>query len=109
MDSALADVLEDLLRIIEAHDQNLDWTATWNTTEEMIAELRDHLSRLRLGDLSRLDRLRLLFLPTGALQEVSLSSGWAGAYLKLAARFDQGYGRGPDHGRRRAGGDVQGP
>ena len=98
MDRGLAEILEDLLRLVEAHDQNLDWAATWDTTEEMIAELRDHLSRVRLGDFSQLGRLTYLFLPTGALQEVSISSGWAEEYLALAARFDRVSGRGPDSG-----------
>jgi hypothetical protein len=30
----------------------------------------------------------VLFAPTGPLQELSLSSGWADDFLKLASRFD---------------------
>lgn len=86
MGSALADVIEDVLWLLEAHDQDVTWTATWDTAEEMIADLRDHLSKVRLGDFSRLDQLKFLFLPTGPLQEVSVSSGWAEEYLTLAAR-----------------------
>jgi hypothetical protein len=31
----------------------------------------------------------VLFLPTGPIQEVSLSSGWAQEFLDLADRYDQ--------------------
>ncbi|WP_194814929.1 hypothetical protein [Nocardia sp. XZ_19_385] len=33
--------------------------------------------------------LVVLFAPTGPLQDLSISSGWAERYLELAARFDQ--------------------
>ncbi|WP_314172575.1 hypothetical protein [Streptomyces winkii] len=85
----LADVVEDVLRVLGAHEQNVDWTARWATSEEMTAELRDHLARLRREDFSRLAQLKSLFLPTGPLQEVSLSSGWGAEYLTLATRFDR--------------------
>jgi hypothetical protein len=32
--------------------------------------------------------LSILFAPTGPIQEVSLSSGWGGEFLKLASTFD---------------------
>lgn len=31
----------------------------------------------------------LLFAPTGSLQEVSLSSGWAETFLKVAERYEE--------------------
>ena len=42
---------------------------------------------LPLDDAGR-DRLQLLFAPTGALQETSLSSGWGEEFVALATRFD---------------------
>jgi hypothetical protein len=33
--------------------------------------------------------LRVLFAPTGPIQEVSLSSGWAWEFLATAERFDR--------------------
>lgn len=32
--------------------------------------------------------LRVLFAPTGPIQEVSLSSGWGDEFVRLADRFD---------------------
>jgi len=41
--------------------------------------------------------MRVLFAPTGPIQEVSLSSGWGDAFLKIAEQFDRAaeraYGR----------------
>lgn len=36
-----------------------------------------------------IDELRVLFLPTGPLQETAMSNGWAEEYLALATRFDE--------------------
>ena len=35
--------------------------------------------------------IRVLFAPTGPIQEVSLSSGWGHEFIKLAERFDKEY------------------
>ena len=35
------------------------------------------------------DEVELLFAPTGALQELSISNGWGEVYLKLSAEFDR--------------------
>ncbi|MEM9367524.1 MAG: hypothetical protein AAGD07_16145 [Planctomycetota bacterium] len=34
------------------------------------------------------DKLTFLFLPTGPLQETSMSNGWADEFLTLSAEFD---------------------
>jgi hypothetical protein len=82
-------VLEDVLKIVETRTQNVDWAGGWwDEAGDMVADLRDHLSRLRRADTSRMDELRTLFLPTGPLQDVSISSGWGTRYVELAARFD---------------------
>jgi hypothetical protein len=46
------------------------------------------LSQLKAGEFPSADSLRVLFLPTGPIQEVSVSSGWGDAFLELANRFD---------------------
>jgi hypothetical protein len=43
---------------------------------------------LEAGQLPHKLELAVLFAPTGPMQEVSLSSGWAQEFLALAARFD---------------------
>lgn len=86
-------VLADVLKIVESENQDVTWAgAWWDEPRDMVSDLRNHLARLRKGDTSRMAELRLLFLPTGPLQEVSISSGWSTRYLKLAAQFDAATG-----------------
>jgi hypothetical protein len=81
-------VLADVLRIVETEPQDVGWASAWDEAGDMVSDLRDHLSRLQRGDTSRMPELNALFLPTGPLQEVSISSGWGSRYLDLADRFD---------------------
>jgi hypothetical protein len=50
-----------------------------------LAEVDSHLATLERGVVPDLS---VLFLPTGPLQEISLSSGWSAEFLRLAERFD---------------------
>ena len=87
--SGVVAVLEDVLKIVETETQDVSWAGGWwDEPADMTADLRDHLSRLRQADTSRMAELKVLFLPTGPLQEVSISSGWGTRFLDLAARFD---------------------
>ena len=45
--------------------------------------------RVENGDLQALDRLEILFAPTGMLQEVSTDSGWGDEFLDVASDFDR--------------------
>ncbi len=64
------------------------WSA-WDDTEEAVAEIDGHIAAIERGDVSKLDDLNVLFLPTGSIQEVSLSSGWGEEFCDLASRFDK--------------------
>lgn len=94
MDAETADllrVLEKVLHIVTTFEQDVTWNSGWDTPADMVTELQAHADRLRSGDLSKLDDLRFLFLPTGPLQEVSISSGWAEVFLTLSEHFDHAY------------------
>lgn len=80
-------VVEDVLAIVEAEPQDVTWSR-WDEPEEMVADVRNHVALLRRGDVSQVPELKMLFAPTGSLQEVAISSGWGERYLRLAARFD---------------------
>jgi hypothetical protein len=88
MDSPLVELIDEILMILSATPQDVVWSH-YGDEEELVADLRDHADRLRQGDRSRLPDLRVLFLPTGALQEIAISSGWSDRYLSLASRFDR--------------------
>jgi hypothetical protein len=62
--------------------------SSWADAPAALAELVRHITAIEAGRLPpRLD-LAVLFAPTGPIQEVSLSSGWANEFLDVAARFD---------------------
>ena len=47
------------------------------------------INRLNAGALPEKMSVSLLFAPTGPLQEVSLSSGWGEAFLRVASRYEE--------------------
>lgn len=91
--AAISEVVAEVVALVETRPQDLGWTQ-WDDQPTMVADLHDHIRRLRTDDASRVDELRVVFAPTGSLQEASISSGWAETYLVLAARFDAAVDRG---------------
>ena len=82
----LLDVLARVRELIALPGNEFAWS-TWDDADEALAEFDALVDGIRLG--GRPPELRLLFLATGPLQEVSISSGWAVEFLELAARFDE--------------------
>ncbi|MBI3407004.1 MAG: hypothetical protein HY040_01425 [Planctomycetes bacterium] len=100
LDEAIA-VLEEVVEFLRQPTTDVVWSK-YECVEDAQAEVDAHLTKLRAEDLSTLNDLRLLFAPTGSLQEISLNSGWGVRFLALAARFDRAMEkrtRGPSSGR----------
>ena len=57
-------------------------------TAEVVEILNRGIESLERGEELNRDELKLLFAPTGALQETSMDNGWAEEYLRLSERFD---------------------
>ena len=74
--------------LVARPDNNFVWSP-WNDTGAALGEIDALLERVSLGSSADSNDLRRLFAPTGPLQELSLSSGWGEAYLKLAERMDE--------------------
>lgn len=64
---------------------------TWSAWRDQSVALSDWDGVIACAEARTLDVADMadFFAATGSLQEVSLSSGWADAFLKLAARFDK--------------------
>ncbi|MEV6275504.1 hypothetical protein [Nocardia sp. NPDC051832] len=82
----LLEVLAMTRRFIELPDNDFSW-AGWADTEEALAEFDRLVAEVRRG--GRPFMLRVLYAPTGPLQELSISSGWADEYVDLAGQFDR--------------------
>ena len=85
----LLGVLDTAIELLQLSGNDFSWSG-WETSEEAVTELRElqDILRMRALPIHRYD-IALLFAPTGPLQEVSLSSGWATSFLKLVKKYDQ--------------------
>lgn len=84
----LISILEEARRALGAPENDFAWS-WWSDRDEAWRELDAILDELRSGTLPEPLTLRVLFAPTGPIQEVSISSGWGDAFIVLADRFDR--------------------
>jgi hypothetical protein len=75
-------------RVLLANPENDFSWSSWEDSSDALEEIDGLLSQLKAGEFPSADSLRVLLLPTGPIQEVSVSSGWGDAFLELANRFD---------------------
>ena len=59
-----------------------------NSIGEIVAILNRGISCIQSGTELNRDELKLLFAPTGALQETAIQNGWSAEYRLLSQRFD---------------------
>jgi hypothetical protein len=62
------------------------WMA--GSLEELTAQLRAAVAAIESGTPVNRDELRLLFAPTGPLQDLSIDNGWGDEFLSLAQQMD---------------------
>jgi hypothetical protein len=83
----LVNVLREARALLALPGNDFAWSS-WADAPAALAELDRLIAAVASGPLPpRLD-LMVLFAPTGPMQEVSLSSGWADEFLALSTRFD---------------------
>ena len=85
------EILGETVEIIRSTEMDVVWSG-YDTVDQVVSDLTDHINRLNKRDLSRWRYLELLFAPTGALQEISLSR--VGSHQRLVLMVletEQGY------------------
>jgi dATP pyrophosphohydrolase len=80
-------LLNEIKEFIRVRDTNMLWTI-FDTEKDFLKELDIHIERIQNNDFSSFEQLISLFLPTGDLQEIALSSGWGEEYLVISKKFD---------------------
>lgn len=85
---ALIQVLEAVQDLVSLPDNDFSWSA-WEDSGEALVEIELLIQYLRQGWVPAQAKVAVLFAPTGPLQELSLSSGWAEAFLKVAEKYDE--------------------
>ena len=83
----LIKLLYEIIELVSVQDINMVWS-TYDTKEILILELENYIKRLQNNDFSPIEHLISLFLPTGDLQEIAISSGWGEEYLSISKKFD---------------------
>ena len=68
-------------------DNSFMWSS-WNDADAALQEIDALIRSLETGGAIDLVEIRVLFAPTGPIQEVSLSSGWGDAFEELAKELD---------------------
>jgi len=85
--STLLVILTQARELLAAPENDFSWSG-WHDSEQALSEIDGYLATLQAGKLPPVSQLNMLFLPTGPLQEVSISSGWGEKFLALARSFD---------------------
>ncbi len=80
-------VLQEARALVLKPENDFSWSG-WENSSDALAELDGLLAKLGGGELPQHGSLTILFLPTGSLQELSLSSGWGDAFIDLSNKFD---------------------
>jgi hypothetical protein len=88
----LIDVLRDARQFLARPDNDYAWSS-WEDAPAALHEIDGLIACIESGTLPKRSDIELLFLPTGPLQEVSVSSGWGQQFLDLASRFDHAVAR----------------
>jgi hypothetical protein len=83
----LISVLREAENFLKRPNNDFAWSP-WDNATDALREIDGLISRIESGDMPKKADLVILFLPTGPIQEVSLSSGWGQEFLALAERFD---------------------
>jgi hypothetical protein len=83
----VAAVLRETLALVCRDGADFSWSG-WRDRGHARAELEGLSRRLALEPAAVAGTLGVIFAPSGPLQELALSSGWADDYLTLAARAD---------------------
>jgi hypothetical protein len=82
----LIDVLLEARRLVALPANDFTWSS-FVDQDSALREIDAHIARVRAGSTDT-GAMTVLFLPTGPMQELSLSSGWGDAFVTLADRFD---------------------
>jgi hypothetical protein len=84
---ALADVLREARSLLARPGNDFAWSS-WHDMADALREVDKLIRGLEDGAPLSVFRGKVLFAPTGPIQEVSLSSGWGDEFLALADRWD---------------------
>lgn len=84
----LIEILREARALLARPDNDFAWSS-WKDAPAALREIDDIISRIKSDEMPKRREIRVLFLPTGPIQEVGINSGWGQEFIELASRFDQ--------------------
>jgi hypothetical protein len=79
-------LLDEVVAILRTGEHDTSWSS-FGSTAEAIAELESLRPRVAAGEAEALARFEFLCSPTGAIEEIAVSSGWSGRWLQLVRKI----------------------
>lgn len=80
---------EEIIELLENSGDTIWANYTVAEAKEILqTELENYKQTQKISDSGK-RRINFLFLPTGALQEISIDNGWGDKYIKLSGIFDK--------------------
>lgn len=83
----LIEILKETRELLAQPENDFSYSS-WKSSTEAIHEIDSLMSNIESGNIPIYSIIKDLFLPTGPIQEVSMSSGWSQQFLLLANRWD---------------------
>lgn len=85
---SLVSVLRATFELLSLPENDFGWSS-WEDASEAIRDIELIIHAVEAGELPEQPTVARLFAPTGPIQEVSLSGGWADTFLRVAEKFDE--------------------
>lgn len=87
-------IIDILIIIKNKIDDNTGLVGSrFETPQSLISYIDFKIQELQSGMYASFDNINILFAPTGTMQEISISNGWAEEFLQIAAQFDDAYSK----------------
>lgn len=85
----LISAFEEIIELLEKSEDTIWANYTVVEAREILqTELENYKQTQKLSESGKY-RINFLFLPTSALQEISIDNGWGDKYVKIADVFDK--------------------
>lgn len=80
-------LLDEIRTMVNSPNTDFTWSS-FNNEKEFIREYDLLIEDFKRGMPGCIEKLNLLFAPTGDLQEISINSGWGEKFIEISSKFD---------------------
>lgn len=84
----LIEILSEVKGLVNSPDTDISWSG-YDSITDLLSDIDSFIEKARRHDASFTKDLKMLFAPTGPLQEISISSGWGHEFIELSLTIDK--------------------